>query len=157
MRFLILILVLISASSAYAADTPNLRSLMTADDYTAAGLDKLTDAEQARLSEWVQHYRDGAIKGPPAPRTPEQRVEQTQQEDKEIVDIVANVIPAFTGWSGRTIFELDNGQIWKQRIQGTSMRYSGDDFRVTITKNLIGKYSLKHLETGRSVGVQRIK
>ncbi len=157
MRFLILILVLISASSAYAADAPDLRSLMTADDYAAAGLDKLTAAEQARLSEWVQHYREGAIKGPPPPRTSEQRIEQTAQEDKEIVDIVANVIPAFTGWSGKTIFELDNGQIWKQRIQGNSMRYSGDDSRITITKNMMGKYSLKHLETGRAVGVQRIK
>lgn len=157
MRFLILILVLISTVSAAADDAPNLRSLMTAEDYAASGLDKLTDAERAKLSEWVQHYRDGAIKGPAAPRTPEERIEQEQQEDKEIVGIVANVIPAFTGWSGKTIFRLDNGQIWKQRIQGDPMRYSGDDFRVTITKNWVGKYTMTHLETGRSVGVQRIK
>jgi len=158
-RFFILSLVLISmsligVSSTQAADTLNLRSTMTAEDYAASGLDKLSDAERANLSEWIQRYRDGALNAPPSP---EQKAEQKVEEEKEFVGILANVIPKFTGWSGKTIFQLDNGQIWKQRIGGNDMRYSGDDYRVTITKNWIGKYSMKHVETGRSVPVQRIK
>lgn len=162
MRFFILILISLSligmsfmaVSGAYAADTLNLRSTMTAEDYAASGLDKLTDEERANLSEWVQRYRDGALNAPPSPQ---QKAEQRVEEEKEFVGIVANVIPKFTGWNGRTYFQLDNGQIWQQRIDGDNMRYSGDDYRVTITKTWIGKYSMKHMETGRSVPVTRVK
>lgn len=159
MRFFNLILVLISVSllnvsDASAADTIDFRSMMTAEDYAASGLDKLSDAEKASLSEWVQRYRDGALNAPPSPA---QQQAETVKEEQEFLGIVANVVPRFNGWTGRTYFQLDNGQIWQQRIGGNNMRYSGDDFRVVITKNWIGKYSMKHVETGRSTPVQRIQ
>ena len=130
---------------------------MTAEDYAEAGLDKLSDKERAQLSDWVARYREGAITGPPPPKTPEERAVARVEEDKEDkIGIVANVIPKFVGWSGKTIFQLDNGQIWKQRMSG-KMRYSGDDYSVIISRNFIGKYTMKHVETGRSIGVQRIQ
>jgi hypothetical protein len=148
---------LFGLSATQAADAPDISKLMTAEDYAASGLDKLSAEERAQLSEWVARYREGAIAGPPAERTPEQREEAQKVEDKEDkIGIVANVIPKFTGWSGKTIFRLDNGQIWKQRMSG-SMRYSGDDYSVVISRNFIGKYTMKHVETGRSIGVQRLQ
>lgn len=150
-------LLIIGFSTAQAAEAPDVRSLMTAEDFSAAGLDKLSDEERAQLSDWVSRYRDGAIKGPAAPRTAEQReVEEAKEDKADGLDLVANVIPRFEGWSGKTIFRLDNGQIWKQRIH-SKMRYSGDDYRVIISRNLIGKYNMKHVETGRVVGVQRVQ
>lgn len=157
MRIFVFILLLIGFSATQAADAPDISKLMTAKDYAASGLDKLSDQERAQLSEWVARYREGAVTGPPAQKTPEQRVEAQKVEDVEDkIGIEANVIPKFEGWTGKTIFQLDNGQVWKQRMSG-NMRYSGDDYRVVITRNFIGKYNLEHLETGRSIGVQRLQ
>ena len=157
MRIFFFILLLFGFVAAQAADVPDISKLMTAEDYAAAGLEKLSDKERQQLSDWVARYREGAIVGPRAERTPEQRVEAQKIEDKvDKIGIAANVIPEFTGWSGKTIFRLDNGQIWKQRMDG-NMRYSGDDYSVVISRNFLGKYSLKHVETGRSIGVKRLQ
>lgn len=166
MRIFTLILFLFLASMALVAaekTPPNIESLMTAEDYSASGLDKLSAAERAHLSDWVARYRDGAIKGPPPPpKKPSQMTEQEQvvakkeKEEKKKEQIVAKVLPSFRGWSGKTVFHLDNGQVWQQRITGT-MRYSGDDSTVIITRNLIGKYVMEHQDSGRSVGVKRIR
>ena len=139
-------------SSARAADgePPPVESLMTPQDFSASGLDKLTDAERAHLSEWLVRYRQGATEGPAAPKTPEQRAEERE------IEIAANVVPAFRGWSGKTIFRLDNGQVWQQRQPG-KLRYNGADSTVVISQNFMGGYMLKHNDSGRAVGVKRIE
>ena len=123
---------------------------MTPEDFTAAGLDKLSEAERAHLSEWLAHYRAGVTQGPAPARTPEQRAEERE------IEIVAKVVPAFTGWSGNTVFRLDNGQVWQQRQVGT-LRYNGDDSTVVIFQNFLGGYMLRHNATKRGVGVKQIK
>jgi len=145
------------ASAAADKDPPNVKSLMTPEDYSASGLDKLTDAEREHLSEWVERYREGAVIGPVVAKRPSQMTEEEKVEAKKAreTEIVAKVIPAFTGWSGKTIFRLDNGQVWQQRQPG-KVRYAGTDSTVIISQNIMGKYILKHQDTGRAVGVQRV-
>lgn len=152
-RFSIVLIFMLCLPLATAAEkpaAPAVESLMTPEDFRAAGLDRLTDAERAHLSEWVERYRGGVVVGPAPRKTSEQLA-----EDKKI-EIVAKVIPSFTGWSGKTIFRLDNGQIWQQRQTG-KMRYSGGDSTVIIAPNMLGMYMLKHPESKRAVGVKRIK
>jgi hypothetical protein len=182
----ILFLVFGISTSAVAEDqnSPEIQTLMTPEDFTEAGLDKLSDSERAHLSEWVARYREGAIKGPPVAGksstkvaqepTPEATAEpaqettqkypggyrtekeKTKEKDAKVkYELVAKVIPAFRGWSGESVFHLDNGQIWQQRMPG-KLRYSGTDSTVTITQNFIGKFKMEHQGTGRSVGVKRI-
>lgn len=67
----------------------------------------------------------------------------------------ARVVGGFTGWSGKTVFTLDNGQVWRQR-HDTSYRYQGDDNRVRLAPNFFGFWDLTVVSTGRSVGVRRI-
>jgi hypothetical protein len=176
------------SSAADDGEAPEIQTLMAPDDFSASGLDKLTDAERAHLSDWVARYREGAIKGPPVPgkqreeaaaevtaarETTEVAAEDTGQattdeypgsytteeqkkKDSEVkYELVAKIVPSFRGWSGKTVFTLDNGQVWRQRTPG-SLRYSGSDSTVIITQNMIGKFIMKHLDTGRSVGVRRI-
>lgn len=155
---LTLVLFLSTGIAADDQDPPNVKSLMTPEDYAASGLDKLTAAEREHLSQWVERYREGAVVGPvvhkkPSQMTEEERVEAKEEEQKAV--IVAKVIPAFRGWSGKTIFRLDNGQTWQQRQAG-KLRYSGPDSTVTIDKNMFGKYVLKHEDTGRGIGVKRV-
>jgi hypothetical protein len=152
-----MILVLSTANAADKGTPPNVKSLMTPEDYAEAGLDKLTDAERKHLSEWVERYREGAVIGPEVHKRQSQMTEEEKIEDQKEreVEIIAKVIPAFAGWSGKTIFHLDNGQFWQQRQPG-KLRYDGPDSTVTISKNFLGKYILKHGDTGRAVGVSRI-
>lgn len=137
-----------------AADAPDVQTLMTPEDFRSSGLDKLSDTERARLSEWVERYREGAHTGPVVQKPPSQQTEEERQAEKNF-RVVANVVPAFRGWSGKTTFKLDNGQVWQQRMRG-SLRYSGASAEVVITRNLFGGYVLEHVETGRAVGVRRV-
>ena len=81
--------------------------------------------------------------------------EEKKQAEKSF-EMAAKVIPAFTGWSGKTVFRLDNGQTWQQRQAGT-LRYSEGDSNVVITRNFFGRYVLTHTATGRSIGVRRLR
>jgi hypothetical protein len=157
---LLLTLALSAAVAADSSSQPDVETLMTPEDYAASGLEKLSDTEREHLSEWVERYREGAVLGPlvhkkPSLMTEEEKVEYKQIEEVVNADIVAKVIPAFIGWNGKTVFRLDNGQTWRQRTAG-KLRYSGSDSTVTITRNKLGKYKMKHEDTGRSVGVKRI-
>jgi hypothetical protein len=67
----------------------------------------------------------------------------------------ATIQGRFSGWSGKTVFPLDNGQVWRQR-HGGRYRHTYDDQRVRIYKNLLGMWQMKVLSTGRSVPVRRI-
>lgn len=146
-----LLVLALAATSAWAADEPPaIETLMAPEDFAASGLDKLTEAEREHLSEWVERYRDGAVKGPEPKKSSEDLAAEKE------VEITAKVIPAFTGWSGKTTFRLDNGQVWQQRQNGR-LRYSGDDSSVLIYQNMLGGSMLKHLETGRAIGVRRIR
>lgn len=157
LTFILMVLILSTANAADKDNPPNVKSLMTPEDYAESGLDKLTDAERKHLSEWVERYREGAVIGPEVHKRQSQMTEEEKIEDQKEreVEITAKVIPAFTGWSGKTIFHLDNGQFWQQRQPG-KLRYDGSDSTVTISKNIMGKYILKHGDTGRAVGVLRI-
>ena len=142
----------LSWSLAAAAEraAPPVQSLMSPEDFAASGLDKLTDAEREHLSGWLARYRTDLTAGPAPPKTAEQRAEERK------IEIVAKVIPGFNGWSGKTVFQLDNGQVWQQRQTG-KLRYTGGDSTVVISQNFLGGYMLKHPDSGRTVGVKRIR
>lgn len=133
---------------------PDVESLMSAEDFKASGLDKLTDAERAHFNEWLERYREGAEKGPVVQKPPSQWTEEQKQAEKDF-NISAKVIPSFRGWSGKTTFRLDNGQTWQQRMPG-KFYYSGASTEVTITRNFMGRHVLEHVESGRSVLVKRV-
>ena len=148
---------LLMANVADAKDAPKVQTLMTPEDFTASGLDKLSDAERAHLSEWLEKYREGAVVGPVVHKKQSQmtKEEKVKHKEEKDVEIMAKVVPAFRGWSGKTVFKLDNGQTWQQR-QSNKMRYNGTDSSVVIKRNMIGKYVMEHLASGRAIGVKRI-
>jgi len=127
-------------------DFPGIEKLMTAEEFSRAGLDKLTPEQVRALNAWLVRYTAG-----------EAYVVQTTSHEVQAAfpefRIEARIVPPFTGWTGQTLFRLDNGQVWQQRIKGR-YRFSGDDTRVVITRNALGFYNLKLASTGRSVGVE---
>ena len=197
-----------------------IRTLMTPEQYRAAGLDKLSAAEREALYQWLQKYagkpaarpevtaaaaananstsaaaNTTAAKAMPesvtpdsasvtaqsaavAAATPPATVEKIQasnggnegtaaldknfglpdprDEAKAAYQLHATVQEPFRGWSGKTVFYLDNGQVWKQRTSGRHT-YSGDDNRVVISENRMGFFEMRLIAVDRAVGVKRLK
>jgi hypothetical protein len=161
-----------------------LETLMTPEQYQAAGLDKLSPAEREALYRWLQHYTDAPEAQleaapdttPPAPAItattsslPDkgaQATAATRAENFGLPDPVdpaaaayqlhATIVEPFRGWSGKTVFYLDNGQIWQQRSSGRHT-YTGDDNRVIINQNVLGFFEMRLLASDRSIGVKRVK
>ncbi|HKJ16538.1 MAG TPA: hypothetical protein VJ984_04250 [Xanthomonadales bacterium] len=134
---------------------PDVESLMTPEDFVLSGLDKLNQVERAHLSEWLEKYRDGAVKVVQVQKPRSQMTEEERQAEKDLA-IAAKVIPSFRGWRGKTIFRLDNGTVWQQRMPGT-MYYTGTSSDVVITKNIMGRFVLQHVESERQVLVKRVE
>ena len=149
MRTTLLVLLLLAPLAGIAEETfPGVEKLMSAEQYEAAGLDKLTPEERRALNSWLVGYT--AVEAPVMLRTNEEvRVAEQSHE------IHAKLKPPFKGWSGDTVFYLDNGQVWRQRLQGR-LPYSGDELDVVIKKNFMGFYKMTHIASGRSVGVSLV-
>lgn len=142
---------LIFANSSLRAgdDFPGVRALMTPEEYRATGLEKLSEDELEALDAWLIRYTIGES----------EVIRNTSEEVKEVEDayeITASIKPPFKGWKGDTIFYLDNGQVWQQRVDGR-YQYSGDDTRVVLKKNFLGMHVMELLATGKAVGVKRIR
>ena len=137
---------------------PGVSKAMTPSEYAQAGLDKLSPQERRALDEWIARYTGREIEQIVADKVAEVRRLEVAPQPKEVTAdrIVANLTLPFDGWSGKTTFTLDNGQVWKQRLEGR-YRYSGADTRVTITKNFFGFYVMTLEATGRSIGVERVR
>lgn len=74
-------------------------------------------------------------------------------EVQETTVIISRIINDFIGWSGDTIFELENGQVWKQD------KYQYKYFYSYRPKAIIIKVGNKHILNvkGKKIRVKRIK
>jgi hypothetical protein len=142
---------ILGAHGALAADAPDVRILMTGEEYQAAGMDKLSPGEIEALNRWLVRY---TAKEAPLMRqsSPEVR-EEIKRVDTEITR--SRIVGKFTGWSGETVFRLENGQIWKQRMGGT-WRYRADSPEVELSKNFMGFWMMRIVEADRAVGVKLV-
>lgn len=128
---------------------PGVEKLMSSEEYRAAGLDKLSDVERAALNRWLVTYT--AAEAPTLLRSNPEVIAAD-----ESIRIEANIKPPFEGWSGETLFYLDNGQVWRQRLPGRYL-HRGDDTAVVIDKNFLGFYRMTVTATDKTVGVSRVR
>ncbi|MFT6052229.1 MAG: hypothetical protein ACI9B9_001878 [Halioglobus sp.] len=148
-HILALLVITFSLTSA-AADKPfpGVKALMSEDEYRAAGMEKLSDAERTALNAWLITYTVG--------EAPVLRKNNTEvREAEKSLTIEASIKQPFSGWSGKTVFTLDNGQRWRQRLEGR-YSYNGKNTEVVIRKNFFGFYKMTLVSTGAAVGVSRI-
>ena len=138
-----------TAPTLVAETFPGVEKLMSAEQFEAAGLHRLTPAEREALDRWLLSYT--AEEAPTLLRSnPEVRTAE------EAIRIEARINPPFNGWTGDTIFYLDNGQVWRQRLKG-SYFHRGEDTAVVIEKNLLGYFKMTVVASDKSVGVTRIR
>lgn len=144
------LLALVLSTVVLGDDFPDLNELMTAEEYEAAGLDKLNTEERAALEEWLVRYTAHDA----------QRVKKSSKRVKtaQAKPMEDTLVGEFEGWRGRTVFRFVNGEVWRQT--GNEQYYPRKKLMnpaVEIHRGLIGGYQLELVETGARVKVERIK
>jgi len=167
-EILVLTVVGLIAAPGLWADPPKrvIEAEMSAAERAATGLDRLTDEEREALNAWLaMHYAGTASQPSPEPPTNDEdafgledvreRVEEVFQ--KAAPDELVSTIPGnFRGWSGKTVFRLSNGQVWKQASSGRFV-VNLDDPTVTIERGTFGAYYLSVEGYGSRVRVKRLR
>jgi len=145
-------IVLASWCHAAWAEGPDVRKLLTPEQFHAAGLDKLTEQEIDALNRWLVTYT--------ARDAPEVRrsdvVVQAEVKKVDAEGIKTRIDGEFHGWDGETVFRLENGQVWKQRLPGRWV-YRADSPEVELHKNLMGFWVMKVIAEDHAIGVARVK
>ncbi|MEE4659024.1 MAG: hypothetical protein V2J89_01065 [Halieaceae bacterium] len=147
--FLFTVSVAIALPALAEDDFPGIQVLMGERTFRDAGLEKLSPDELEALDAWLVRYTAGEA----------EVVRESSEEVKKVekaLEITASIKPPFSGWSGDTVFYLDNGQVWKQRVDGR-YQFSGEDTRVIIRKGLFGFYNLELVAAGKRIGVERVR
>ncbi len=89
---------------------PSIKKLMSHEEFSKAGLSKLSDEEIKALDAWLQKH---TLKFAQAVAAQGQgKVIETQIEGE------------FEGWDGDTIWKMTNGQIWKQAAYAYHYHYA---------------------------------
>lgn len=154
-----------SPQPACTQKAPDVRNLMSVNEYTKAGLDKLTKQQVDALNAWLAKYTHSLCPSasPNSPMVPSKATTapaannfgQPPKEVNTTDRIVSHIAGEFHGWTGQTRFRLTNGQIWVQAGPGyyeTNMKSP----KVVIKKLLIG-YILQVNGNGKEVFVRRIR
>jgi hypothetical protein len=142
----------------WAAAAEDFSHAVRPEDFTAAGLSKLSPEELARLDALVRDYKSGSLaaaqkeaeRAATARASAEARAAQAEAEAKAaktaaaeqkqadagrlakikqmltpqaavaIEPVESRIAGKFTGWEGRAIFTLENGEHWQVANSGTS-------------------------------------
>lgn len=147
-RCCIALMLVIATLPAFSADDPDIVKLMTEEEFAASGLSRLSSAEMDVINRWLVRYT--------AQDAPEMISNSPAVKEVEIADLKSSIDGTFNGWNGPTRFNLKNGQVWE--TNGTRRySYTAVDPEVEITRNFIGVYRMRILETGKSISVRRVQ
>ena len=95
----------IPCQAAAQEESANIEQAMTPEEFKAAGLEKLTPAELAKLNRWLQGYRDTVVK--------KAETKAAQREKRAKLQLI---VSRYNGvWSGvgpGEIIELEDGSKW---------------------------------------------
>ena len=103
-----------SATAAWAAEevlSGSIKEMMSAEEFKAAGLNKLSSEELEKLNAWLQGYRETTEK------VTEKKTEKKVAASQSFFHhepIVSRVDGSFAGLKGHTVIKLVDGTVWKQ-------------------------------------------
>lgn len=138
-----------------AAEFSSLEERMTDSEFKAAGLDKLTPEELAALNAWLQRRTAGTAAAATYVPPSEDRTGFRDPVDSD--GVVSRIAGNFTGWTGKTQFKLENGQVWEQAESGSMRGVNVDSPAVMIRPAFMGSWLLKVEGFNQQIRVRRIK
>ena len=159
-----------------ASKPVDVRDLMSVTQFDKAGLNKLSPDELKALNAWLNQYLEShAAATPSHPAVPQAAVvtpapaavssssranfgadTMRHTESAEPNRIESRIAGPFTGWTGDTLFKLENGQVWQQAATGYFTNVELDHPQVVIKKLTFG-YLLTLPGHGETVFVRRVK
>jgi hypothetical protein len=127
----------------------SMADVMTAKEFDAAGLRKLSPDELRVMNSWLNAYTRRVLA-------------ITQGQTTSVADppaasavIESQIDGDFNGWEGETIFKLRNGQIWQQSSYAYTYHYAYAP-KVLIYKSG-ASYKMKVDGVDREISVKRLK
>lgn len=139
-------------TAAHAAEFSTLEERMKQSEFNAAGLGKLTPDELKSLNDWLRVH--GLAPGAPVARG-ESLEFYPNEKEREVVE--AHIDGKLTGWLGKTVFKLDNGQVWQQAETSQRSDLGLTNPAVRIKPMLMGSWLMSVEGCGCSLRVKRIK
>jgi hypothetical protein len=147
-RYCLALIMMLATLPALSADDPNIRELMTTQEFAASGLSRLSNDEMDAINRWLARYT--------AQDAAEMLNSSPAVSEIESAGIKSKIDGEFIGWNGPTRFPLKNGQIWETRST-RRYNYSAVDPDVEITRNFLGIYRMRLVDTGKAINVRRIR
>ncbi|EHQ58762.1 hypothetical protein OMB55_00025110 [gamma proteobacterium HIMB55] len=173
------------ASASAGTDFQPLEQTMTKEERNRSGVDSLSAEQRKFLNNWLrQRYGPDATNMREetdssadttvqlSERSSQEKVIEAEVERRVAKELATRKQPAkaavnngafeatlvgdFTGWRGKTVFRLDNGQIWRQR-SSSQYRHRGSDQRVKFDKNWMGGWEMTVVSSGKSVLVSKVR
>ena len=159
-----------TASSFAQEGFSSVEERMTGKEFMETGLSKLTDAELARLNEWLRAHSVATLDAAPVPASaasatrsqvvvadPVSDTRGLQKDEEDYENIVTRIDGEFSGWDGETIFKLENGMVWKQAQSDRFFTKTMMNPEVVIKSTMFGAWRLEVEGYNKSVKVERIQ
>ncbi|MGH8027054.1 MAG: hypothetical protein ACREO0_10045 [Pseudoxanthomonas sp.] len=160
------LMLLAFAAAAWAQQAPqqaaNVEQQMSAEEFKAAGLDKLSAQELAALNAWLQRkvVQETA------------KVVETAKEEgrKEVAEknrgffdfgsaeaIESSIVGEFNGFASGRKYTLENGQVWEQIEPASLAGVRKTNPEVTIKPGMFNNWFMKIKGYNTAAKVRRIK
>jgi hypothetical protein len=137
---------------AQTAEFPGVEKTMSPQEYDAAGLQKLTAEERARLDEFIRRFVSSSNQVA-AQKAVDRAVKERKATPPEIIQ--SRIVGPFTGFTGSTVFTLENGQRWRQSQPDSRYFPKVESPPVIIVKDQIG-YRM-YIAGGGDTRVSRVR
>ena len=145
---------LVSVSAhAQQVDFPGVEKSMSPKAFEEAGLHKLTPEERERLDEFIRRY--AATTNQEAANAAVDRAVKDNKIASMPQVIESRIVGPFSGYTGRSRFQLENGQVWAQSQQVTQRYPPVDSPPVIIVK--AGWGHRMYVLGGGNIRVSRMK
>ncbi len=164
-RLLFAMLCLVASLSLMAAEGfSSLEEQMSGKEFTASGLDKLSQAELEALNNWIRRHSVATLDSPragtasagtSAPAQDRRGLKSENDEDRS--EITSRIVGNFSGWDGQTVFKLENGMIWLQADKDKFYTKDMENPVVIIKPGMFGTWRLKIEGFGSECKVKRIQ
>lgn len=147
---------------------------LTPEQKRRMGIDRLAPAQLAELAAAIEQYRkdsaDAAAQQAAATAVERYKKKEEpgvvsraldlfrrQQDEAKQERFTATLSGKFSGWEGRTLFVLDNGQVWRQDGSEIYSVPPAQNVPVLLYKARSGRWRLQLIEEGAWVTVTRVK
>lgn len=149
--FLLFTLLVLASGNALAqsSGSGSLRERMGAEQFKAAGLDKLSAEELKQLDNWITGVKTVVVE-----KVVEKQVEKPAED---LSDIRSALVGEFRGWRGYTEFTLANGQVWMQAAPGELYTSKLTNPKVLLVHSGFSGWKLQVEGYNSWVKVRRIK